>query len=276
MIIQDAIYKGIKILKEKEVEEASLITKLLLSNILKIKREELTINADKEIEDTVKEEFFNAIYKIANGYPIEYIIGKKEFMKMDFYVNENVLVPRADTEILVEEVLALADEKSHILELCTGSGIIAISLAKYIEGISITAIDISNKAIEVAKTNAKKLLENKEIKFVESNMFDNIEGTFDIIVSNPPYIKTSIIQSYKLEYEPQIALDGGEDGLEFYRKIINEGYKYLKKEGKIALEIGFDQKEEVISLIEKSGKYENIYSKQDLFGNDRIIVFSKK
>ena len=131
-------------------------------------------------------------------------------MKMDFYVDENVLVPRSDTEILVEEVITLSNEqkKKQILELCTGSGAIAVSLAKYLENVGITATDISDKALDVAKKNEKKLLESKKIKFIKSDMFENIDKKFDIIVSNPPYVKTEVINEYNLKYEPKLALDG--------------------------------------------------------------------
>lgn len=249
---------------------------MLLANILKCKREELIINSEKEVEEKEKNEFTNGIYKIAKRYPVEYILGKKEFMKMTFFVNEDVLIPRADTEILVEEVLELSKDKDKVLELCTGSGVIAISLAKYGEGLSITATDISEKALEVAKENAKNLLENSQIKFIKSDMFENINGKFDIIVSNPPYIKRDVIKEYLLEYEPHLALDGGEDGLDFYKTIVDNAYKYLNPNGIIALEIGYDQREEVVDLIEKSKKYKDVYCKKDLFGNSRVIVCKRK
>lgn len=211
---------------------------------------------------------------MAEGYPLQYLTHKKEFMKMDFYVDEDVLIPRNDTEILVEEVIRVCKEegKKDILELCVGSGAIAISLAKYLEAVNITGIDISEGAIEIAKKNAKKLLKDEGIKFIQSDMFQNVDGKFDVIVSNPPYIKSKVIENYSLAFEPHLALDGGEDGLEFYSIIINEAYKYLEKDGIVAIEIGFDQKEEVESLIRNSGKYKSWYSRKDLGGNDRVIV----
>lgn len=193
---------------------------------------------------------------------------------MDFYVDENVLIPRNDTEILVEEVIEICKEegKKDVLELCVGSGAIAISLAKYLEDVNLLGVDISEEVVEVAKKNAKNLLKDKAIQFIKSDMFENVEGKFDVIVSNPPYIKTRVIKEYNLKFEPKLALDGGEDGLEFYNIIINEGYKYLKTNGIIALEIGYDQREEVESLIRNSGKYGGYYSLKDLGGNDRVIV----
>lgn len=158
----------------------------------------------------------HGIEKTSKGYPLQYITHSKEFMKMDFYVDENVLIPRSDTEVLVEEVMNLSKEqnKKDILDLCTGSGAIAISIAKYIDNAEITATDISEKALDIAKKNERKLLGEKnvlrkrKISFIQSDMFENINKKFDIIVSNPPYIKQDVIKQYNLEYEPKLALDG--------------------------------------------------------------------
>lgn len=198
-------------------------------------------------------------------------------MKMNFYVDENVLVPRFDTETLVEEVIkrGIEEGKKEILELCTGSGIIAITLAKNIENAKIIATDISKGAINIAKKNAKNLCQTEKIEFVQSDMFENVKRKFDIIVSNPPYIKTEVIKEYRLEHEPQIALDGGKDGLDFYRIIIEQGHNYLKNGGIIALEIGYDQRKEVIALANKCGNYIDVECIKDLAGNDRVIVMRK-
>ncbi len=198
-------------------------------------------------------------------------------MKLDFYVDENVLIPRQDTEILVEEVINNCNKnvKSSykILDLCSGSGIVGVSLAKYIKNADVVCADISKSALEIAKQNARKNKVNN-IKFVCSNMFSNIKDKFDIIVSNPPYIKRNVIKTLQKEVqkEPNIALDGGIDGLDFYKIIACEAYKYLYGNGGLFLEIGYDQKEEVMSLLKRSGEYRNIYSKKDLYGNDRIVV----
>ena len=198
-------------------------------------------------------------------------------MKMDFYVNENVLIPRPDTEILVEEVIKLANKIKNpkILDLCTGSGAIAISIAKYVETASVYAIDISQKALEVAKINSKNNQVTDRVKFIESNLFENVPNIkFDIIVSNPPYIRKSVIETLdeEVKKEPVIALDGGIDGLDFYRKITSQTYEFLKYNGYLCFEIGFDQKIDVIEIIENEDKYVNTYSKKDLYGNDRIII----
>ena len=198
-------------------------------------------------------------------------------MKLDFYVDENVLIPRADTEILVEEVIDKCtkdgEREYKILDLCTGSGIVGISLAKYIKKCEVVCADISKKALEIAKKNAKSNNADNT-KFIYSNMFSNIKDKFDIIVSNPPYIKRKVIEKLEKEVqnEPYIALDGGIDGLDFYKLIACEAYKYLNDTGEVFLEIGYDQKEEVINLLENSGKFSNIYSKKDLYGNDRVVV----
>lgn len=198
-------------------------------------------------------------------------------MKMNFFVNEDVLIPRPDTEILVEEVIEITKRltRPKILDLCTGSGAIAISIAKYAENAVLFASDISKNAIEVAKKNAKANNVEDKIEFIESNLFEKIPQTkFDIIVTNPPYIKRSEISKLDIDVqnEPNIALDGGIDGLDFYRKIANKAYDYLKYNGYLCMEIGYDQKEFVLDILNYENRYSNTYSKKDLYGNDRIIV----
>ena len=275
MTIREALTKGMIILKNNNVETPKLKARLLLQYILKKPRQYLIVYDNKEIDKKEQWEYFVNIEKLTNGVPLQHITHTQEFMKMDFFVNENVLIPRPDTEILVEEVIKIAKkiEKPRILDLCTGSGAIAISIAKNIPTAEVYAIDISEKALEVAKKNANRLDTN--VKFVKSNLFSNIgKVKFDIIVSNPPYIKTKVIEELdkQVKNEPYIALDGGADGLKFYKIIIENAYKYIKNEGKVFFEIGYDQKNELINLFKKNNHYENIYSKKDLGGNDRIIV----
>lgn len=278
MKIKEVLENGIIKLRENNIEEANLKARILLSNILKKPKEYLISHDDENIDET---EFFTKIKMLIQNVPIQYITNNQEFMRLNFYVDENVLIPQPDTEILVEEVINLAQERENlrILDLCTGSGCIAISLAKFIKKANLTAIDISNKAIQVAKLNAEKNLVHNNIKFIETDMFKNIEqqSKFDFIVSNPPYINTKTIDvlSKEVQQEPKIALDGGEDGLKFYREIANNAFKYLKKDGYLCLEIGYDQKEEVIELLMKTGEYKDIYSKKDLSENDRIIIAKK-
>ena len=202
MKIQEALNIGKENLNKNNIEDASLITRILLASILMCDREKLVVEYDKELKKEYENEFFEDIEKVAKGYPMQYITNSQEFMKMCFYVDESVLIPRPDTEILVEEVIKLCKDKNKkdILELCTGSGAIAISLAKYLEDARITATDISEKALKVAIKNEKQLLQN--ISFIQSDMFQNINEKYDIIVSNPPYIKKQDIEKYSLKYEP--------------------------------------------------------------------------
>ena len=220
------------------------------------------------------------IDKIINVKQIQYITNEQEFMKLKFYVDENVLIPQPDTEIIVEKVIdEFKDKELKILDLCTGSGTIAISLAKYIERCNILATDISSKAIQIAKLNAEKNQVHKKIEFVLSDMFEEIrKDKFDIIVSNPPYIKTEVIKTLdkQVQNEPKLALDGGINGLKFYEIISKNAYKFLNNNGKIYLEIGYDQKNDVIDLLKKTQKYKDIICIKDLELNDRLIVASIK
>ncbi len=279
MTIKELINTAIKQLNSNEIEESNLKVKMLLCYILKQNKTYLLINENEEIESSKQEEFLNGMEKLIKGVPIQYIINKKEFMGIDFYVDENVLIPQPDTEILVEEVIKISKnmQNSQILDLCTGSGAIGISLAKNIKNSKITLTDISSKAIQIAKLNAEKNNVHTYMKFIQSDMFKNIEEKFDIIVSNPPYIETNEIKnlSKEVQNEPTIALDGGQDGLNFYKEIIQNSYKFLNNNGYLCLEIGYNQKDKVISLLKNINKYGQIYSKQDLEKNDRIVIAKK-
>ena len=262
-------------LKSSNIESPKLKARLLLQYILKKPRQYLIVYDNQEVDKKAQWEYFVNIEKLTKGVPLQHITHTQEFMKMDFYVDENVLIPRPDTEILVEEVIKIAQkiDSPKILDLCTGSGAIAISLKKYIPNAQVYAVDISKKALEIAQKNANRLEAN--VKFIESNLFDKVKKEkFDIIVSNPPYIKKSDINylSQEVQKEPQIALDGGYDGLDFYRKISYQAIDYLKFGSYLCFEIGFDQKEEVMEIIDKVEHYKGTYCKKDLCGNDRIII----
>ena len=277
MTIMDAIKKGMIELKNSNIESPKLKSRLLMQYVLKQTRQYIIVNDLNQISKEDEERYFVGISKLRAGVPLEHITHQREFMKLNFYINENVLIPRQDTEILVEEVINIAKriKNPKILDLCTGSGAIAVSLAKYLSESEITATDISNKALEIAKKNAKINEVENRITFISSDLFTNIpEEKYDIIVSNPPYIKKNVIETLdeQVRKEPYMALDGGLDGLDFYRKIIKNSYEYLKYHGFLCLEIGFDQKIDVIELIENEEKFENTYSKKDLFDNDRIII----
>ena len=276
MKIEELLRYGKGKLEKQKVEDASIISRILMQYVLKIDRNKLIINKNDNVDINKENEYKEYIEKIIKGKPVQYITNNQEFMKLNFYVDENVLIPQPDTEILVEEVIKSIDimENIEILDMCTGSGCIGISLAKNIKNTKVTLVDISKEAIEIAKKNAiQNGVENK-VTFIQSDMFENVKGKFDIIVSNPPYIKTDIIQTLdkQVQNEPHIALDGGEDGLDFYKMLINEAHKYLKKDGKIFLEIGYDQKQEVESLAKQSKHYKKIETIKDLSQNDRVII----
>ena len=277
MTIKQALTKGVTILKLEKITTPKLKARLLLQYVLKKPRQYLIVYDSQKLTNIQEQEYLKYINLLKQGEPIEHITHQKEFMKLSFYVDENVLIPRQDTEVLVEEVIKIAKKirAKKILDLCTGSGAIAVSLAKYLENVEITALDISDKAIDIAISNAKNNNVQDKITFVESNLFEGLaEEKYDIIVSNPPYIKRKEIEKLDKEVrkEPKIALDGGEDGLEFYRKIIDKGYEYLRYGGYICLEIGYDQKEEVTKIIKDRGQYVQTYCKKDLYDNDRVIV----
>lgn len=276
MKIEELLRYGKEKLEKQKVEDTSIISRILMQYVLKIDRNKLIINKNDNVDINKENEYKEYIEKIIKGKPVQYITNNQEFMKLNFYVDENVLIPQPDTEILVEEVIKSIDimENIEILDMCTGSGCIGISLAKNVENTKVTLVDISKEAIEIAKKNAiQNGVENK-VTFIQSDMFENVKGKFDIIVSNPPYIKTDIIQTLdkQVQNEPHIALDGGEDGLDFYKMLINEAHKYLKKDGKIFLEIGYDQKQEVESLAKQSKHYKKIETIKDLSQNDRVII----
>lgn len=277
MTIKEALSKGMIILKNNNVESPKLKARLLLQYILKKTRQYIIVYDNKDISKKEQFEYFINIEKLTKGVPLQHITHLQEFMKMDFFVDENVLIPRPDTEILVEETIKIAQRMKapKILDLCTGSGAIAISIAKNVSNAEIYAVDISEKALKVARKNAERLEVVKKVKFIKSNLFNEIgKNKFDIIVTNPPYIKKEDIQylSDEVQNEPLLALDGGLDGLDFYRKILNQAIDYMKFDGYICMEIGYNQKEEVLELIKQNNQYTDTYSKKDLHGNDRIIV----
>ena len=222
--------------------------------------------------------FLKKFGKLVNGEPIQYITNSQEFMNLKFYVDNRVLIPQPDTEILVENVISIVEntqkncqKEIEILDLCTGSGIIGICLKKNLQNVKVYVSDISEDALDVAKKNS--IQNNVEISFIKSNLFDEINEKFDIIVSNPPYIESNAIEglSNEVKNEPKIALDGGKDGLDFYRKIIKEAPNFLNKIGVLALEIGYNQKDAVEKML-KTYKYKNIQIKKDLSNIDRVII----
>lgn len=252
--------------------------KILLKYILQKEESYIIANANTQLTKMQENELINCINKITEGYPLQYITNQQYFMGLSFYVDENVLIPQPDTEILVETVIKNITElgiknkfdlgNMKVLDLCTGSGAIAISIKKYLPEVQVFASDISKNALKIAQKNANN---NKvKINFIESNMFEKISDTFDIIVSNPPYIKTDVINTLDkdVKHEPIIALDGGSDGLKFYKAIRKDVEKYLKENGTVIMEIGFDQKEEVLNL------FEGAICIKDYENRDRVVIWN--
>ena len=282
MNINEALKNAVNELKNNKISEPILKARMLLAFLLDVKKEYLVIHSEDELKEAIVKQYNEKIKELTLNKPIQYIINQQEFMKLKFYVDENVLIPRQDTEILVYEVINYCkkcmNQKFRILDLCTGSGAIGISLAKYIENSYVVCSDFSKKALEVARINAEF---NKitNIEFIYSNLFDNITGKFDIIVSNPPYIKRGEIVHLdkEVQNEPHMALDGGIDGLDFYRKIIQNVNNVLEDKGAIFLEIGYDQNKDVTDLLKENVKIYNVETLKDLAGNDRVIkAFCKK
>lgn len=261
-------------------EDACKISKLLLMSILNVNETYLIINDENDVPIEKEQEFIKAVEKINIGYPVQYITNSQQFYGLDFYVDENVLIPQPDTEVLVENVIKIANRNENIksiLDICTGSGAVGISLAKFIKNVQVDLTDISIDALAIANKNAIANCVSKKCSFIKSDMFDNLNKKYDIIVSNPPYIETDVIKqlSKEVQNEPLIALDGGKDGLYFYKKIANEAYKFLNSNGFLALEIGFNQKDAVIRILEQTGEYKDIYCLKDFGKNDRVIIAQK-
>ena len=251
---------------------------LLQKSLGDVDRLYILLNLDKVLSEDEEKTFIKYINERLENRPIAYIVGNREFMGLDFYVKEGVLIPRPDTEILVEEVIELAKNKGNIniLDIGTGSGAITVSLAKYLPNAKITSVDIEDIPLEVGRINAKSNEVEDRIEFVKSNLFENIDKDmkFDIIVSNPPYIKREVVETLDKQvkdYEPYTALEGGEDGLDFYREITKQSKSYLKEKGILAYEVGHDQSEDVSKLMIDGG-YTNIYTKKDLQGFERVVI----
>lgn len=279
MKIKEVIEEGKNALSKNNIEDNVIVTRELLAFVLGVEKQYLVIHLSDELnaEDYIK--FKENINKLINGKPLQYITNNQEFMGLNFFVNENVLIPQPDTEIIVEETLKKCKElllkngKIKILDLCTGSGAIAVSLSNFLrDEAEVFASDISTKALEVAKNNNEK--NNTNVRFIESNLFENIqEQKFNIIVSNPPYIRSNVINNLpkQVQNEPHLALDGGEDGLKFYKKIIEQACNYIEN-GYLILEIGYDQKEDVENLLKENKNYSEIKTIQDFSGNDRCVI----
>lgn len=276
MKYQECYQKGKRILSDAGIEEAVLDARLLLEYICGTDRNYMLVHGDNEVTGEQESAYFQCIEKRAQRIPLQHITGTQNFMGLDFRVNEHVLIPRQDTEILVEEVLRQMSDGLRILDMCTGSGCILISLLHYSNWCEGVGVDVSPEALEVARGNAEVLLADKNresYRFIESNLFEKVEGRFDIIVSNPPYIRSEVIETLMPEvkdYEPRQALDGTEDGLYFYRRIVEESRDYLVSGGMLYFEIGHDQAADVSGLMQAAG-FQDIQIMQDYAGLDRVV-----
>lgn len=248
---------------------------LILEHLTKKTVDELKINQDSDV-NYIYDEFEKIIKKRKEGYPLQYIFGKWEFYGLELYVDESALIPRFETEILVDEILKFKCKKDKILDIGTGTGAIALALASNLKNSKILGIDISEKAIGLANKNKIKLDVNN-VNFVISNLFQNVTERFDLIVSNPPYIDSDEIKTLdrELYYEPQNALYGGTDGLYFYREIVKNSSDYLNEKGVLAFEIGYNQMEIIEEMLIQNN-FEVILKMKDFAGFDRIIVGRKK
>lgn len=271
---KDALEYGKQRLLECEIEDANLDAWLLLEYVSGISRSWYFIHENEEISEDDIEEYQILIEQRGKHIPLQQLTKEAYFYGMKFFVNENVLIPRQDTEVLVEQVLSLSKGKENLklLDMCTGSGCILLALLANLKQASGTGVDLSEKALEVAQRNGKEL--GIEVSWVQSDLFDKVSGSYDIIVSNPPYIETSVIEGLMDEvklYEPRMALDGTEDGLFFYREITMQAGKYLKNNGILAFEIGYNQGKAVSEFMKENG-YEEVQVLQDLAGLDRVVT----
>lgn len=277
------IYKdGEEFLREAGIEEASIDAWLLLEFVTGVSRAKYLCDPGVEIDEQYGLRYCELIKQRAKRIPLQHLTGEQEFMGYTFKVNEHVLIPRQDTEVLVEEAIKYLRPGKSVLDMCTGSGCILLSLLKmgaekfYMRNVKGTAVDISEEALKVASFNAKVL--GVDVSFIQSDLFENIDinvtGKFDILVSNPPYIRTAVIEGLQDEvklHDPFIALDGKEDGLYFYRKIVKYSMNYLNDKAMVLFEIGHDQGEDVSKLLKDAG-FSNVWIKKDLAGLDRVVI----
>ena len=279
MNIQSALTEGLNILKNKSILSAKLDIEILMAKALGKKREYIILNNNKIIKEQNLEYFKKLVHERATRKPIAYLLKKKSFWNSEFYVNKNTLIPRPDTEIILEQILKFTKNKNYlnILDIGVGSGCILLSILKERKNFYGTGIDISKNSLDTCKINAKKLLLDRRVKFFKSDVDKFAIGKYDLIVSNPPYIKTcdlKYLESDVIKFEPKLALDGGLDGLSVIRKVIKKSSELLKKNGKFILEIGFDQKNKVKKILKEEGFYINKILK-DYGNNDRCIISTK-
>ena len=279
MNIENALNNAVKILKKSKIKNSILDSEILLSQAINRDRKYIFLNSKENLKQKYSKNFNNLIVRRKRGEPVAYLINKKEFWNQCFYVDQNVLIPRPDTELIIEQVLKLflKNYKLQILDIGTGSGCILLSLLKEMPNCYGIGIDISKKSINISKYNAKMLQLTNKVKFYQSDV-DNFKiGKYDLIVSNPPYIKVlnlKYLENDVVNFEPKLALNGGIDGFSKIRKVIDKATVLIKKNGKLVLEIGFNQKNKVQEMLRKKGFYINKTLK-DYGKKDRCIISTK-
>lgn len=277
MTYRECYEQGCRTLQAAGIEEATLDARLLLEAVCGTDRNDLLAHGEQPVMSQAEEKYLNWIRQRAEHIPLQQLTGEQDFMGLTFSVNEHVLIPRQDTEILVEEVLKKLHDRMRILDMCTGSGCILLSLLHYSNDCEGLGVDLSAEALEVAGQNVLKVLTPEKAEhahFLQSDLFEKVEGKFEIIVSNPPYIASAEVEKLMPEvrdHEPRMALDGTEDGLYFYRRIIEEAGKHLVSSGMLFFEIGYDQGQAVSELMRAQG-YREVQVVQDYAGLDRVVL----
>ena len=276
MTYRECYEQGCRTLQAAGIEEAALDARLLLEAVCGTDRNDLLVHGEQPVAPEAEEKYLNWIRQRAEHIPLQQLTGEQGFMGLTFSVNEHVLIPRQDTEILVEEVLKELHDGMRVLDMCTGSGCILLSLLHYSNDCEGLGVDLSAEALEVAGRNVLKVLTPEKAEhahFLQSDLFEKVEGKFEIIVSNPPYIASAEVEKLMPEvrdHEPRMALDGTEDGLYFYRRIIEEAGKHLVSSGMLFFEIGDDQGQAVSELMRTEG-YCDVQVVQDYAGLDRVV-----
>lgn len=276
MTYRECYEQGCRTLQAAGIEETALDARLLLEAVCGTDRNDLLVHGEQQVAPEAEEKYLNWIRQRAEHIPLQQLTGEQGFMGLTFNVNEHVLIPRQDTEILVEEVLKELHDGMRVLDMCTGSGCILLSLLHYSNDCEGLGVDLSAEALEVAERNVLKVLTPEKAEhahFLQSDLFEKVEGKFEIIVSNPPYIASAEVEKLMPEvrnHEPRMALDGTEDGLYFYRRIIEEAGKHLVSSGMLFFEIGYDQGQAVSELMRTEG-YCEVQVVQDYAGLDRVV-----
>ena len=277
MTYRECYEQGCRTLQAAGIEEAALDARLLLEAVCGTDRNDLLVHGEQPVAPEAEEKYLNWIRQRAEHIPLQQLTGEQDFMGLTFSVNEHVLIPRQDTEILVEEVLKELHDGMRVLDMCTGSGCILLSLLHYSNDCEGLGVDLSAEALEVAGRNVLKVLTPEKAEhahFLQSDLFEKVEGKFEIIVSNPPYIASAEVEKLMPEvrdHEPRMALDGTEDGLYFYRRIIEEAGRHLVSSGMLFFEIGYDQGQAVSELMRTEG-YREVQVVQDYAGLDRVVL----